>query len=483
MPARQSYEMVIGLEVHVQLSTLSKAFCADDAAFGGEPNTHISAISLAHPGTLPRANAQHIEYAVRLGLALGCHIQQTNAFDRKNYFYADLPKGYQITQDKKPVCTGGGLEIQLPGYSKYIRLHHIHMEEDAGKSIHDLDPVYSYVDLNRAGVPLLEIVTEPDLRSPEEVEVFMTAMRQLVRYLEISDGNMEEGSLRCDCNISVRQKGDTRLNQRCEIKNMNSMKFARRALEFEFQRQSEMMESGRTVEQQTLHFDPVTGITSPLRDKENAHDYRYFPDPDLPPVVISQEHLMAIKAAMPALPRVMEDKFVHTYGLPHSDALQLSADKTTALYFDALALATGFYKATANLVIHKILPWCEEQGLSLAEFPLKATQLTDFLGMIESGKVSHSIAYQRILPVLLEQPDASPLALAESMNLLQSTDEAWMTDLVREVLARYPDKVKEYYKGKKGLIGFFMGELMKVSKGRIDPKTANALLERTLKEM
>lgn len=479
---KQPYEMVIGLEVHVQLSTQSKAFCADDATFGGEPNTHISAISLAHPGTLPRANAQHVEYAVRLGLAMGCDIQQHTAFDRKNYFYADLPKGYQITQDKKPVCIGGGMEIQLPGYSKYIRLHHIHMEEDAGKSLHELDPEYSFVDLNRAGVPLLEIVTEPDFRSPEEVEAFMAAMRQLVRYLEISDGNMEEGSLRCDCNISVRRKGDTKLNQRCEIKNMNSMKFAKRAIEFEYQRQSEMMETGRTVEQQTLHFDPVTGSTSPLRDKENAHDYRYFPDPDLPPLLISAAQLEAVRAKMPALPRVMAEKFEHTYGLPVSDALQLTEDKSTALYFDDLATVTSNYKALANLLIHKIMPWCAEQHLPIAGFPLKKSQIAAFLEMIETGKVSHSIAYQRILPVMLEQPDASPADLAASMNLLQSSDETWMTDLVHEVLTKYPDKVKEYYKGKKGLTGFFMGELMKVSKGRIDPKTASALLEKILKE-
>ena len=281
----EQYETVIGLEIHVQLSTKSKAFCADDTSFGGEPNTQVSTISLGHPGTLPRLNKKQIEYAVRLGLALGSEINQVSYFDRKNYFYADLPKGYQITQDRRPVCVGGDLEIRVGEMRKKVRIHHIHMEEDAGKSMHDSDPVNSFIDLNRAGVPLLEVVSEPDLRSPEEVDAYMSAMRQLVKYLEISDGNMEQGSMRCDCNVSVRKKGATKLGERCEIKNLNSMRYARRAINYEVKRQIDLIESGGRVKQQTLNFDPTTGVTSPLREKEDAHDYRYFPEPDLPPVL------------------------------------------------------------------------------------------------------------------------------------------------------------------------------------------------------
>ncbi|RMF29385.1 MAG: Asp-tRNA(Asn)/Glu-tRNA(Gln) amidotransferase subunit GatB, partial [Bacteroidetes bacterium] len=270
MNPKERYETVVGLEVHVQLHTRSKAFCGDDASFGASPNTQVSPISLGHPGTLPRLNARQVEYAVRLGLALGCEINLRSRFDRKHYFYTDLPKGYQITQDAEPICQGGALPIRTPKGWKPVRIHHIHMEEDAGKSIHDQDPQYSLIDLNRAGVPLLEVVTEPDLRSPEEVEAFMSAMRQLVRWLGISDGNMQEGSLRCDVNVSVRRRGTEALGARCEVKNLNSMRFARKAIEYEVRRQIALLEKGLRVEQTTLHFDPRTGRTSPLRDKEDA---------------------------------------------------------------------------------------------------------------------------------------------------------------------------------------------------------------------
>ena len=280
MSIYDQYETVIGLEIHLQLSTKSKAFCADDTTYGGEPNTHVSAISLGHPGTLPRLNKKQVEYAVRLGLAMGCDINERNCFDRKNYFYTDLPKGYQITQDKLPICTKGGMNINIDGEKKHVRLHHIHMEEDAGKSIHDIDPHHSLVDLNRAGTPLLEIVTEPDFRSGQEVDIFMKNMRQLARYLEISNGNMQEGSMRCDVNISVRKKGEAEYGERCEIKNVNSMKFARQAIKYETQRQIELIENGGEVTRETLNFNPATGVTMPMRDKEDAHDYRYFPDPD-----------------------------------------------------------------------------------------------------------------------------------------------------------------------------------------------------------
>ena len=289
------YETVVGLEVHVQLKTATKAFCADDATFGGEPNTHISPISLGHPGTLPRLNKAQVKKAVKLGIALDCAINKVNFFDRKNYFYADLPKGYQITQDNLPICKGGGLTIETKTGKKHIRLHHIHMEEDAGKSIHDLDPAFSMIDLNRAGVPLLEVVTEPDMRSAEDAAQFVTELRKLVRYLDISDGNMEEGSIRCDCNVSVRLKGATEYGNRCEVKNVNSIRNAKRAINHEVKRQIDLIENGGVVEQQTRAFNADNGMTYLLRSKENAPDYRYFPEPDLPPVVLTESEILAIQ--------------------------------------------------------------------------------------------------------------------------------------------------------------------------------------------
>ncbi|MBK8965449.1 MAG: Asp-tRNA(Asn)/Glu-tRNA(Gln) amidotransferase subunit GatB [Lewinellaceae bacterium] len=471
-----SYETVIGLEIHVQLATRSKAFCADDASFGGAPNTHTSAISLAHPGTLPRLNEKAVEYALRLGLALGCDINLNSSFDRKNYFYADLPKGYQITQDQNPVCRGGQLTLNRPA-PKTMRIHHIHLEEDAGKSLHDQDPQFSFIDLNRAGVPLLEIVTEPDLRSAEEAAACMEAIRHLVRWLGISDGNMEEGSLRCDVNVSVRETGDPAYGTRCEIKNINSMRFARRAIEFETARQIEILENGGRVEQETRGFDPAGGFTFSLREKEQAHDYRYFPEPDLPPVRIAPEMLEAVRAAMPPLPQVLEQEFQTVHQLPAHDTEQLVQDRQTAQYFQHLVSeGNPPAKLLANLVIHKLLPWAAENGLALADCPVQPAQWREFVRLIDSGKLSATAANQQLFPALLQQPGAAPGQLAESLQLLQSSDLDWLEKLADELLARYPDKAAEYRKGKKGLLGFFMGELMRASKGKADPKAATAVL-------
>ncbi len=479
MSVYDKYETVIGLEVHVQLGTKSKAFCGDDASFGAPPNTHISTISLGHPGTLPRLNKKQIEYAVKLGLALGSKISPTNNFDRKNYFYADLPKGYQITQDRMPICIGGGMDVETDAGKRHIRMHHIHMEEDAGKSIHDLAPDATFIDLNRAGVPLLEAVTEPDFRSAQEVDVFMNAMRQLVRYLGVSDGNMQEGSLRCDCNVSVRLKGAEKFGERCEIKNMNSMRFARKAIEFERKRQIDLLESGGKVAQQTLNFDPVSGTTSPLRDKEDAHDYRYFPEPDLPPVVISDEYLAKIKAGMPPLPWEMQEKFVNDYELSAYDAKLLTEEKGVALFFQELTKHTKNYKGAANLIINKVSPWLSEEKKQIADFPINHQQLGALIQLIDGGKVSNTIAYQRIFPELLTTKKM-PLEIAEALNLVQSSDEGFLEKLVDDVIAQNPDKVKAYQNGKKGLIGFFMGAVMKASRGKAEPKSTNALLAKKL---
>lgn len=476
-----TYETVIGLEIHIQLATRSKAFCADDASFGGAPNSHISAISLAHPGTLPRLNRRAVEYAVRLGLALGCRINLRSSFDRKNYFYADLPKGYQITQDQRPICIGGRIVVEGQS-STHCRIHHIHLEEDAGKSLHDQDPAYSLIDLNRAGVPLLELVTEPGLRSADEVAACMESIRRLVRWLGISDGNMEEGSLRCDVNVSVRKKGDPVLGTRCEVKNVNSMRFARRAIEYEAARQIAILEQGGAVVQETRGFDAANGNTYPLRDKEEAHDYRYFPEPDLPPVVLSPEEVERIRAALPPLPEELEREFAGHYGLPTHDVEQLTQDRETALYFRQLAQKPGANaKLLANLLIHKLIPWSAETGRPLSACPVRPENWIAFTQLIESGQVSASAANQRLFPALLERPDLPPAQLAATLHLLQSADTDFLDQLADEVLARFPDKVQEYKKGKKGLLGLFMGELMKASRGKADPKAATRVLEEKLR--
>lgn len=467
----ENYEVVIGLEVHVQLATKSKAFCADSTEFGGAPNTHVSPISLGHPGTLPRINNKQIQFAVELGLALGCKINKINRFDRKNYFYADLPKGYQITQDAEPICIGGQLGA--------IRLHHIHMEEDAGKSIHSDEGPYSVIDLNRAGVPLLEIVTEPDFRSAEEVETFMVDMRRLVRYLGVSDGNMEQGSMRCDCNVSVRKKGDSNFGERCEIKNLNSMKYAKKAIEYEFKRQVQLVENGETVIRQTLHFDPQTGVTSPIRDKEDANDYRYFPDPDLCDIVISDIYLEQIIASMPILPEQMRNQLIQQFHLPAYDANLISDDPEVAQYYLSLASACTDYKALSNLLINKIIPYCDGNEIDLPNFPLKGPIIADFLDLIDKGVVSNSSAYQFLFPELIEKLDEgfTPTSLAKALNLIQESDEDLLESLVVKILNAYPEKVKAYRNGKKGLIGFFMGEVMKETKGKADPKKTNQLFQ------
>lgn len=477
-----TYETVIGLEVHVQLNTRSKAFCGDATRFGGEPNTQVSPVSLGHPGTLPRLNARQVEYAVKLGLALNSRINPESRFDRKNYFYADLPKGYQITQDAEPICRGGYLPIVLDDQHRQIRIHHIHMEEDAGKSMHDDDPMHSLIDLNRAGVPLLEIVTEPDLHSPEEVDAFMTAMRQLVRYLEISDGNMEQGSMRCDVNVSVRPAGAEKLGERCEIKNVNSMRFARRAIEYEQRRQIELLRAGRSVQQQTLNFDPETGVTSPLRDKEEAHDYRYFPEPDLPPVPITAGVLERFRSEMPELPWEARERLSTQYGLPEYDLQLLSEEKAPLEFFESVAQHCRHYKAIANLLINKVLPFLKEKGMPPAAFPVDAARLAAFVEMIEGGTVAGAKAYQYILPVLIEHPQRQPIDLARELNLLQNSDADQLGAEIESILAKHPDKVERYRKGKKGLIGFFIGELMKATGGKADAKVAQQLLRERLEQ-
>jgi len=471
------YELVVGLEVHVQLSTNTKIFSADSAAFGGGPNTHISPVSLGHPGTLPRTNAKVVEYAVRLGLALGSKINLNNHFSRKNYFYADLPKGYQISQDTEPICIGGSVEVHLKsGEVRNIAIHHIHMEDDAGKSMHDQDHTQSLIDLNRAGVPLLEVVSEPDLKSAEEAQQYLTELRKLVRYLDICDGNMEEGSMRCDANISVRLKGTTKLGNRCEVKNLNSIRNVQRAIEHEFARQVGVIEAGGTIDQNTLDFDANTGETSVLRSKEMANDYRYFPDPDLPPIVLTETYVDDIRKAMPALPKQLYHKYIDQLDLSAYDASVITADKDVVQYFEALIRETSNFKSAANWLMGAVKSYLNENGVGIKDFKLSPVQLAGLIALVDSGKVSNSVAAQKIFPALVGQPHQTAGRIAEELNLLIDEDGTDVTSFIKAALAKHPDKVKEYHNGKKGVLGLFMGDIMKLSKGKIDPKKTNQLL-------
>ena len=474
---KNGYETVIGLEVHVQLNTQSKIFCGDSTYFGSEPNTLVSAISLAHPGTLPKLNEALIPKVIRLGLAVNSEINQSSTFDRKSYFYPDLPKGYQITQDKNPVLIGGHFDLED---GTRIRLHHAHLEEDAGKSIHHLHPTKTLLDYNRAGTPLIEIVTEPDFRSGEQVEEFLYRLRQLVRYLDISDGNMEQGSLRCDVNISVRKEGQAEYNNRCEVKNVNSMKFARQAIDYEAKRQIKIMEQGGTVSQNTLNFNPDTGATTPLRSKEDAPDYRYFPDPDLPPVLISDKEIETERDQLTILPWEFESEVVEKYAISKADAKIISAEPAVAKYFLEYAQNFKRTKAFSNLLINKILPFCKEKNIPIDELALQHSQLNDLIGLIEDNTVSASAAYQSLFEQMVYKPDLSALQLAEQLGLIQSSNQDELEQWVTEVITAYPDKVKAYQGGKKGLLGFFMGEIMKRSKGKANPKKTNSLLIKKL---
>ena len=477
---RSRYEVVIGLEVHAQLLTQTKAYSSDLNAYGAAPNTNVSAITLGHPGTLPVMNQKTIDYAIRLGLACGCQIATHQHFARKNYFYPDLPKGYQITQDTTPICTGGQILIRKEdGQQKSIGLTRIHMEEDAGKSIHDVDVYDTLVDLNRAGTPLLEIVSEPDLRSSSEAYNYLTEVRKLLRYLDICDGNMEEGSLRCDANVSVRLIGSKEFGTKVEVKNMNSIRNVQRAIEFEVNRQIEALESGEKLRQETRAFDALKGITIAMRSKEAANDYRYFPEPDLPPIYVSRGHIATVAEQMPALPNALFERYTKTYGLSDYDAYNITDQKGIALYYEALIGHTKNYKAAANWLMGEVKSYLNEQGVDISKFPIAAERIAALIELIDQGKISNSIAAQRVFPALFNSQE-SPLQIAERLNLIQSSDSGVIEGFVAEVIAQNPSEVERYRNGEKQLIGFFMGQLMKVSGGKADPKAANGILRQQL---
>ena len=477
-----AYETVIGLEVHAQLLTQTKLFCGDSAAFGAEPNTHISPITLALPGTLPKVNRKAVEYAIRMGLACHCEIERTNYFARKNYFYPDLPKGYQTSQHTTPVCKGGRVRIRTGAGERDVLLNRIHLEEDAGKSLHDVRPDATALDFNRAGVPLIEIVTEPDLRSGDEAYAYLTELRKMLRYLEICDGNMEEGSMRCDANVSVRLKGETKLGTKVEVKNLNSIRNVKRAIEIESRRLIDLLEAGEPIIQQTRSFDANDGTTFALRTKEEANDYRYFTDPDLPPFLVTDEFLDSIKASVPALPEQLIQKYIRELQLPEYDARLLCDDRDSAAYFERLIQHTTSYKAAANWLIGPIRSSLNEKSLDWTDLSVQPGSLARLIRLVEDGKLSFSIAAERVYPVLMNEPQRDPLEIATALNLIQSSDTSEINSWIEQALAGMPDKVKEYKKGKKGLIGLFVGEVKKLSKGKADPKLTNQLLLEKLED-
>jgi len=475
LQAANKYDAVIGLEVHAQLNTLSKVFSDDPNSFGTDPNQNVSVISLGHPGSLPRLNAKVIEYAIKLGLATDSKISPNVSFARKNYFYTDLPKGYQISQHESPICEGGQVIIRIGGRKKKIRLTRIHIEEDAGKSLHDRKPDASLIDLNRAGIPLLEIVTESDLESGEEAQAYLGEIRRIVRYLEICDGNMEEGSIRCDANVSVKEKNQTELGTRTEIKNLNSISNVRKAIEYEINRQIEIIESGGKVIQQTVSYDDQRGLTFPLRSKEEADDYRYFPEPDLNPLEIPTEMISRIREGLPSLPNQLYQNFTEKFKLGNREAEALIESAPLASYFNQLAQKTD-PKTAANWILGPVKSWMNENNAEIGEFPLNPAKLEKLIRITRKGLISYTAAQQRLFPALISKPGSEPETLAREMDLLKESGENIIMKHVEEALNKYPDKISEYHKGKKGLLGLFMGEVMKISKGKVDPALANKLI-------
>lgn len=474
------FQLVVGLEVHIQLATKSKLFAADSAAYGSPPNTNVSVITLAHPGTMPKLNKKAVEYAIRMGLACRSDISRYCIFDRKNYFYPDLPKGFQTTQDQTPICIGGKVEVKLKdGSTENIELNRIHLEEDAGKSIHDLDADDSFIDLNRAGVPLIELVTEPCIHSSEEAMTFLTEIRQIVKFLEICDGNMEQGSLRCDANISVKRSGEKQLGQKVEVKNMNSIRNVGKAINYEFKRQMNLISKGEKIISETRLFDVANGTTSSMRMKEELNDYRYFPEPDLSPFTVSEEWLEEIRNEMPASPKELRNRFKEIYKLSEYDIGVLTSDKSIAAYFEKVCENTHFYKQAANWICGPLKSIINNDEDS--EMPVPVIQLSDLINAIESGEISHSTASKQVLPFLVENNAESVNSAIEKLNLNQSGEDD-ISNVILEVLETFPDKVKAYQNGKKNLIGLFMGEVMKKTKGNTDPKKMNDLLKDALEK-
>jgi len=482
MDYKNKYETIVGLEVHVQLDTQSKAYCGDANLFGQPPNTCISPISMGYPGTLPTVNKEVIKSAIKLGLALNCNITKYNLYARKNYFYPDLPKGYQITQDNTPICTAGHVKInRLKGNEKKINLTRIHMEEDAGKSIHDLDPFHSLIDFNRAGVPLLEIVSEPELSSSEEAYQYLYEIRKLVRHIGVSNGNMEEGSLRCDANISVRLKGEKKLRNRVEVKNINSLKNVMKAIELEVKRQINCYENDEEVNQETRNYNAHNNTTTVLRTKEDAHDYRYFPEPDIPPVIIEQDFIDTIQKEMPMLPEELYDQYTKEYNLSDYDANCLIDDKDIAEMFNNIIENTKSYKTVANLIMGPIKSYLNEYSLSVKELNIDKKHIAELADMLDNNTINHLIISQKLFPEMIKN-QYSPNEIAIKNGWIQEDDTSIIDKHITQVIAKYPKKVQDYQNGNKNLLGLFMGEIMRESKGKLNPKAISIALQNRLKK-
>jgi aspartyl-tRNA(Asn)/glutamyl-tRNA(Gln) amidotransferase subunit B len=489
MKLDERYEPVIGLEVHAQLRTATKAFCGCPTRFGDDPNTNVCPVCLGLPGTLPVLNRNLVEYILRMGLATGCTIAPRSTFARKNYFYPDLPKGYQISQYEDPICAGGAVEIDLEdGTRKRIGITRIHMEEDAGKSIHDLD-VDTLVDVNRCGVPLIEIVSEPDLRSPREAALYMAKIRQIVTYLGICDGNMEEGSLRCDANVSVRRRGEEKFGTKTEVKNMNSFRYVERALEYEIDRQIRLIEDGGRVVQETLLWDANQNVAVPMRSKEEAHDYRYFPEPDLVPVAVDDAWRARVQGALPEFPTVRRDRFVSSLGLPRYDADVLTAEKPLADYFEetlrSLTAASGqpageSAKAASNWVMTDVLRVMGERKIGIDGFPVLPERLAGMIRLIQDGTISGKIA-KDVFAEMLDHP-GDPAAIVRAKGWTQVSDTGAIAEAVEGVVAANEAQVQKYRGGNEKVLGFFVGEVMKRMKGKANPGVVNALLKKRLAE-
>ncbi|HZZ84183.1 MAG TPA: Asp-tRNA(Asn)/Glu-tRNA(Gln) amidotransferase subunit GatB [Anaeromyxobacteraceae bacterium] len=475
------FEVVMGLEVHAQLLTRTKIFCGCSTAFGAEPNHHVCPVCLAMPGVLPRLNAQVVELAVRTGLALGCAIQKKSVFARKNYFYPDLPKGYQISQYELPICLGGAVTIEVEGREKLVRLTRIHMEEDAGKNVHDALGG-SAVDLNRAGVPLIEIVSEPDLRSVDEAVAYLKSLRAILMTLGVNDGNLEEGSFRCDANVSVRRWGEKALGQRCEIKNMNSFRFLKQAVEYEVRRQVEVVEAGGKVQQETRLFDPQKGETRAMRSKEDAHDYRYFPEPDLPPLLLEEDFIARLATELPELPRARAARYREQLQLSAYDAGLLVADKEVAELFDATLAAYGqgpeAAKKVANWLNGEVAKLANETGLAPAQWKLTPERLAALLKLLDAGTIGGPGAKQ-VLEVVFRE-GGEPAEVVKVRGLAQVSDEGAIEAAVDAVLAASPAEVEKYRGGNVKLMGFFVGQVMKQMRGKGNPGVVNALLRKKL---
>lgn len=473
-----NYEAVIGLEVHAQMLTNTKIFCGCSTKFGAEPNTQTCPVCIGMPGVLPVLNRKALEFAIRTGLATNCTISTYSRFARKNYFYPDLPKGYQISQYELPICEHGYIKIMIEGQIRKIGITRIHMEEDAGKNIHEGTGQYSFVDLNRAGVPLMEIVSEPDLRSPVEAVEYMKKLRAILRYLGVCDGNMEQGSLRCDANVSIRPVDVKEFGVKVEIKNINSFKFVEKALDYEIRRQIKVLKEGGKIIQETRLWDSGKGITESMRGKEEAHDYRYFPEPDLVPISVDKKWIDEIKASLPELPDIRRERFVSIYGLPENDANLLVSEKATADWFENAVKLGGQPKTVANWIMGDLMRLLNAENKAIEECHLEPLRLVEMLKLVEQGTISGKIAKTVFEEMYRTNKTADEIV--QEKGLVQISDSGEIEKTVDEVIAKHPKEVERFKAGEEKLLGFFVGQIMKKTKGKANPQMVNELLKKKL---